>query len=63
MPSYKKPYLKLIRAQNKAIKQLVKAAQEAEELLIAEEKPALLLRAGGQKNNPQAKAGKHSKKP
>lgn len=43
MPNYKALYLKLFRAQNKAIQILVQAAQEAEEIVLDSKDPIELV--------------------
>ena len=58
MPDYKEMYLHLMRETEKAIRILVKAQQDCEELYLRESGPALraLSSVGGQTEHPEAPA-------
>ena len=46
MPDYKKMYLKMVRASEQAVRILIKAQQECEELYISEPEAALTVLPG-----------------
>ena len=58
MPDYQEMYLHLMRETEKAIRILVKAQQDCEELYLREDSPALrvLSPSGGQAESPEKSA-------